>query len=350
MVFYMSPILKNQETMLRREDKDRTNEEWHYSSPALAMTGDKIHTLVRMVNYIVKPGGSYIIPGDGSIKTRYTWYDDFDSEGIMLEEDGGKLNRTDGWVMGVEDLRLANVNGKYHVLGTSWEYATEWNHLQMVSGTLDREASILNFDTVRRLSREHSTFTAFRGDLLTLLITPQVYPSPYGHRVEKNWVLFEKDNEPWVVYGWHPLEIGKLKKDGTFQQLHVADTPRCFKELRGSGSGVWYKGQLWFVVHGVIYIWDSVNSWWDRIYYHRMVVMNSDFQIQWYSTAFTFEQSYNIEYTLGMAIKDDNAYIGYSIRDNCAVVRKIPMWELLALRAPMGPSVHKPPKEEKKEA
>jgi hypothetical protein len=93
--------------------------------------------------------------------------------------------------------------------------------------------------------------------------------------------------------------------------IHEIQTPRLFKQIRGSSHGVHIGGHIWFLCH-------VVNPETSRRYYHIFVVIHAEtYELIKYSQLFTFEREM-VEYSLGFAYqkKDDQFLIGYSTNDN----------------------------------
>jgi tetratricopeptide (TPR) repeat protein len=71
-----------------------------------------------------------------------------------------------------------------------------------------------------------------------------VYDSPYGRRCEKNWALFEKNNELYAIYEYNPLTVIKFdrKVGSDNKKVEIVskndDIPAIFKQFRGSSCGV----------------------------------------------------------------------------------------------------------------
>ena len=67
--------------------------------------------------------------------------------------------------------------------------------------------------------------------------------------IEKNWTLFHtQNNERMIVYTWNPLTICAIEND-EIHMNHEKDTPRLFKQIRGSSHGVHIGNEIWFLCH-----------------------------------------------------------------------------------------------------
>jgi len=136
------------------------------------------------------------------------------------------------------------------------------------------------------------------------------------HKTEKNWVLAESRGELKMIYGWSPLKVGNIIEN-QLVITHTIETPKFFKDLRGSTNGVIINDEIWFICHAVSYETR-------RYYYHIIVILDLDFNLKRYTKFFTFEKE-KVEYTLGMVVIDDNLLIGYSTNDNCTKFLTLPI-------------------------
>ena len=138
------------------------------------------------------------------------------------------------------------------------------------------------------------------------------------NKIEKNWVLFNYDNELYHIYGWSPLLILKLKTDESIENeesiIRLSEVKRIampviFNEIRGSTNGTIILDEIWFICH-------IVSHEEKRHYYHMMVVLYlNTLELKKYSNLFTFNKI-NIEFCLGLDFYDNNFYITYSTMDN----------------------------------
>jgi tetratricopeptide (TPR) repeat protein len=142
--------------------------------------------------------------------------------------------------------------------------------------------------------------------------------SPIGANCEKNWVMIGDQ----VIYKWHPLTIGKLKKDGkmwNFVKEKETTSHWIFKDVRGSSNACWLEDrqEWWLVVHMVEY----GNP---RIYYHMLVILDKEKNIKTWSKMFKFGDD-KIEYCLGLGIRNGKIMMSYSGWDRTC---KLSMWSL----------------------
>lgn len=247
------------------------------SSPCVIAHSDGYLMNVRYVNYdLNKQTGAYSFKyDDGKIITinKCVWMNkDLD---VMKEVWLDRVHREDTRYLGVEDVKVFAHEGELRFLGTT----------QDESGSPRMGEGIYN----PRLD----------------VITPVVYPSPFGHGCEKNWVHLHHKGKLKVIYQWYPFTVGELR-DGQFkEEFRSENLPKCFKELRGSTNGCLVGDELWFLTHLVGYSTP-------RHYYHAFVVLDANtLAYKRHSTLFKFEGE-KIEYALGLVVEDDRILISYS--------------------------------------
>ena len=142
--------------------------------------------------------------------------------------------------------------------------------------------------------------------------------SPVGAGCEKNWVMIGDK----VIYKWHPLTVGHMERDGKqwrFVQEGSQETHWLFRDVRGSSNG-WWRAETqewWLAVHLV----EHGNP---RVYYHMLVVLDSEKKIKKWSKIFKLGDD-KIEYCLGLVIHDGKLIMSYSGWDRSA---KLGIWSL----------------------
>ena len=94
---------------------------------------------------------------------------------------------------------------------------------------------------------------------------------------------------------------------------------------RGSSQVVPYKDGYVSIVHHC----DREENG-QRNYWHHFVTYDKDFKVLRISQPYKFEGAF-VEFCAGMAIKDDFAYIAYSVMDKDASIMRIPMEDVLSL-------------------
>lgn len=253
------------------------------STPSICYGKDKTELLVnvRFVNYRINEQGEYI--NRETIKTIniLAIISIRSPKWIKVQESVLNYNTLyDNYYVGQEDVRL------HRISDTQISYNANRCNLQ---GEIKVEHGNLT-----NSSCEQSFFIKKEGE----------------RTIEKNWILFEKNQ---CVYEWYPLTIGDIEKNKeTLNVTHVHENmPHFFRNVRGSSNGITIKNEIWFICH-------VVNYEDRRRYYHLMVVLDKQtLQLVKYTSLWTFEDHNPVEYTLGMIFKENTFMIGYSVLDSC---------------------------------
>jgi len=308
--YYATPSL------IRRKEIYRSSGSTHdrNSLQAAQETDAEYLILVRLLNYRIDHKGRWykdFLPAaqdSGILRSASALFLNAADEGRVLRVLDSRYEKSPTRFMGTEDPKLlAMTDGTIRIIWTSWEYAKAAGEgSRLVMGILDIDSLTINLD--------------------------HVFPSPFGHFNEKNWVAFQRPgcNELYFIYEWHPLRIGVLDQQNSAINFNMTiSTPRSFHHLRGSSNGVVYKNDIWLVAHG--------TTWYEGpgpTYYHRVVVLDSEtFEVKRCTYPFKFESfEAAIEFSLGLDIDHlGNVTIAYSVYDGSAVLRRIPIWKLEAL-------------------
>lgn len=294
--FYSSAITLNNSVGIKRERTDQwsdvfskigenlgiNGDEFVSSTPSLVWLNDQIIVNVRYVNYRIDDRGGYVnrteiktvnVIAVLEMKTSLKIVDQF-----ILAYDTNE----DGTYVGLEDVRLHVQN---NLLYYNANRGLKNGNMAVEHGIIDLKERVCKNSV--HLKRDGS------GSL------------------EKNWVLFETQDNLMVIYSWSPLIIGKIKGDQFVEEMQTKEVPACFKHLRGSTNGVKMEdGEIWFFCHSVSYE--------DRRYYYHMIVVLDEHtkKVKKYTPYFTFEKE-KVEYTLGFSYFKmvNEILVGYSTYD-----------------------------------
>lgn len=192
-------------------------------------------------------------------------------------------------VVGIEDVRLYNLNNVIKYIGS--ERVNLFNTL-VVHG----DYNFTNLNNANILYNNGLSFHIKEKVLKTC---------------EKNWTLFDLNNELLIIYKWHPLQICSISGNNIFLKKEV-NTPECFKKFRGSTSGSKYNNNIWFLIHVVDH---SINKY--NKYFHAFVILDDEGNLLKYSQLFVFEK-YKIEFCTGLLVEEKNIIMTYSLNDNCS--------------------------------
>ena len=279
--------------------------EFHPSTPTICIHNNQLIAVVRYVNYYIDAKGNYkAIDKDGNLTnmgdiiTRNICgvFDIVDKQLVLNREFEIKYNDSyDGRYKGTEDIRLTSFKDQLFYTGNKITKDGYGNDLQIhiEYGCLDIATESTN------------------ACLLTI---------DKKNRVEKNWVLFNHNDNQKVIYKWFPLTICSLDSaDYHNNNLDICpvnientfDMPPVFKDIRGSSNGLVIDDEIWFLTHLV-----SHES--KRRYYHMFVILDStSLKLKKYTRLFTFNNG-RVEYILGLEYISDNnqLVIGYSSMDS----------------------------------
>lgn len=188
-------------------------------------------------------------------------------------------NTTQSSYIGIEDIRIFDVNNKLLFIGTT---SNELNKLEISYGNYD----YLNCS----------------------MIPKQLTQNFANTNCEKNWIFTKYNNEICIIYKWFPLTVCSLD----FQNIKIIqqfDMPLFFSHMRGSTCSFNYedKQELWFITHLVSYERP-------RHYYHCIVVLDYNLKLLRYSAPFKFDNE-AIEYCLSIIIENETVLINYSTWD-----------------------------------
>lgn len=204
---------------------------------------------------------------------------------------------------GLEDCRLVKWNNKFHLSGTLRDHNT---------GSMGRIALFELNNQWREVN--HHILEGTCNDCTFC---------------EKNWQPII--NKPFHYIVSNSPEV-VIKADMSSLRIKAikGTTGMCIGtgmvgSYRGSSQVVPYKDGYVSIVHH-----SEVDEKKQHHYWHHFVTYDKDFNILHISQPYKFEGGI-IEFCCGMAIKDDFAYITYSVMDKDASIMRIPMEDVLSL-------------------
>jgi len=265
------------------------------TSTSLIKYNNQIIANVRYVNYRIQPNGAYIMSKDGKLssleKVRtenccMVLDDKFKSTTNLVFLNVNNTNnvaRIDTNILGLEDIRLFTYDNTLKCIATSREFTINSTN-SMVIG-------------------DYNIITKTIENL-------QIIQSPNQNDCEKNWIMINDK----VIYKWHPLQIGEIKNN----KLEITikkETPKFFKNIRGSSNVIEYNNEYWMVVHGVKYTTP-------RKYYHVIIILDKNYGVKKYTIPFYFDE-YKIEYCLGLLIENNYILMSVSKNDSNPTIVKI---------------------------
>jgi hypothetical protein len=267
--------------------------EHFYPTSAAYLKFNGKHLLnTRCVSYYLTPEGYYIFPDQsGIIKNKNLFVeltDEFSlkEDFVELKEDNLIELKADTSSVGLEDMRLYELNGRVKFIATTLNYSPKGTP-QIMVGNYDIE-------------------TAGYSDCH--IIIP---PNPDSW-CEKNWTPIVSEEEMFI-YKWSPMEIGKLvKSENGETRLEIIESydiqEPWFQKLRGSTIFSKVDGKLLGVTH-----FSEEGS--PRRYYHMLMELDPlTLKPLRYSMPFYFLNK-GVEFCIGFSVINDDYVFWISQND-----------------------------------
>lgn len=301
----------------------------HYNpmNPSIQKTPDGFDVICRTVNYIQIGAKHFksldILEPSFVAKTRnfFVQYDpNFQilSQQEIIEE--LPRSRTKTYVEGLEDCRMFEFDD------STWFTCT----------TLDTNPIGMPQISLGKLSDNR-----FDRSIQVEKLIPLMPPNP--QRCEKNWLPFIKNNEFYVIYSYDPFIIYKPILDFNMGIGLVNPHTICkntipqhdFSHFSGSAGPIPFKDGKLVLVHETVYTNDQ------RIYMHRFVYLDKDFNIEKVSKPFIFLHK-GIEYCCGMTLdhSEKNLVLSIGIEDREAYLCTVDLETVIAMLEPL-PKIQK---------
>ena len=271
-----------------KEIIDRENNSFKASTPSIVARKDGYIVNVRMVDYYIRPDGSYQLPDGYSVNTK--------NIGLIMDKDFNVIqskefqpdSNKDCIIRGLEDVKIINFGENIGYISTKQIKTNDDYVLTMAGGVYDLSLDKLEYNEIK---------------------------SPISATCEKNWALFLHNDELKVIYKWYPLTIYDSINTGKLGKKQEKTMPFFFEKVRGSSNGFVYQNELWFICHCVEY---SVP----RHYYHFFVVLDKDtLELKKYSYLFKFDLSQKIEFSLGLVVEDERIIVSHSNWDRTSKLK-----------------------------
>lgn len=143
-------------------------------------------------------------------------------------------------------------------------------------------------------------------DKLVPLIGPDL------NRCEKNWVPFLHEGLPHLIYSYDPFIVFQPQLETGACHEVVRYTPEYdLSHFRGSAAPIRFDNGYLMVVHEV-----SLTDDHSRIYFHRFVYLDDNFQVKKLSKPFIFRHD-GVEFCLSMTTDhaNKNLILGVGVED-----------------------------------
>lgn len=282
MQFYVQPAGVGKRLNVPR---DLFGNDFHPGSVCMWTQNGKLLANVRYVNYRLNPldRSTYEMCQNGvystnhTVKTQNAYYDLVSDKIVPMQDSSITLARRDCHIRGLEDVRVFQKKDGLYFTATTLEFSP---NIQILYGKYCPDTQ--RYEDCR------------------------VLESPFGQPCEKNWLGVSNTED--IIYGWHPLRIGKV--EGNKLQIHTEiATPSFFSNVRGSAPPVRIQDELWTMVHVVEYSKP-------RKYYHLIAVLDANtYAVRRMSLPFVFKEP-TVEYCLGMTVSEEGLQCVYSTMDD----------------------------------
>ncbi len=305
-MFYLKPLSDYGETVFQRI-KIPTKPQWLLCNPCLInRQNGETELFVRSVNYITHVNnGEYSYPFGNVDTTTYVVslsesdtkelsYDSpimrNDMQKFITYPENDTTKYYDSMVVGFEDIRVIELNGKLYGFGMSRKTSSN-NICQQVLIPLDENYQM---EKVIVLNYDHSVN-------------------------QKNWMPFVHNNEIHILYMCDPFVIIKPDLEtGDCEIISRRNQKYNMSLYRGGSPGLSFDDGYLFVVHEVFFEGKI------RKYIHRFLYMNKQFQISKISQPF-FLKDKTIEFVIGLSYDPTGKYlcIGMGYQDRKAYLVKV---------------------------
>ena len=259
---------------------------YYGSSPCIIPSEDGYKMNIRLVNYRIKPDGSYIV---GNIISTTNKLIVLDKQFNLVGKEtiytdighGRRIAGRDYTLHGVEDIRIVERSGRLMFTGTT---CNSDNKIGMSMGEYKNDPSILEFEMLSSC--------------------------------EKNWVLIPGRDTLQIIYNWYPLCIKEVDTEtGKTKDVDTKHMPSLFKHVRGSTNGIIYGNHIYFFSHIVLH---------GNPRKYIGIVSKFDLDMNFVGNSYPFKLSKSsIEYCLGMIIEDERIIFSYSENDGSSKVAVI---------------------------
>lgn len=256
---------------------------------------DRVVGIVRGVNYSINDHFRYSIRDpEGHLRSTNYWCE-IEPDGTVVNsypirfQSEAVIRRLRSiHIHGLEDIRICFVGNQLYALAIDWEHCRHPNASMLLCH--------LNKD-------EHDQYVITKA-------VPILYQD---HLMQKNWVLFTRDQQLFAVYSHHPLVVLHIDPENgahrvvteKFHPTYVLD------QLRGSANPIRNRtDDGWLVLTHEVIDLDT------RKYVHRFVEYDEPFeQVTRISEPFFFCHLF-IEFSLSMFRRANSLTIVFSTRDN----------------------------------
>jgi hypothetical protein len=271
--------------------------------------------MVRKRNVIVGPRGRLLPEGRRESFDSQNWVldcdDDFEISNIKQIDDSLLRRMSPPARHGLEDPRV------FEWRGGLWAV---WNAGGIEPMTVpNRPMSLYNTMVLGRIHDGK-------------IVEAHYIASPYGHKREKNWMPFVKNDELYFVYKIEDMEIYKYHQNSIEMVHKLSRSLKRFVGYLGSSQLVPWGDDLLCIIHRRLRHIHTGTA--DLLahgsYFHIFMVISQDFTIKSYSKDFCFERN-GAEYCCGLAVDGQTVAVSYGVRNRLSRVAVFERQQITAL-------------------
>lgn len=190
---------------------------------------------------------------------------------------------------GLEDIKIYLYNNEYYYIATLYD--------------INRKTTSMS---IEKYDYNENLYT-----LNTKIILPSFY-NLENKIQEKNWAFVTLNTNLSIIHSWYPIKICKIVDNKLDLLEEKTDIPLFFNEARGSTNAVFYKNEIWFILHKAqSYIKNNITHY---NYQHFFSIFDKNMNFIRHSELFKFENA-KVEFCLSFLFKNDELYISYSLLD-----------------------------------
>ncbi len=278
---------------------------WNPMNPSILKTKEGYKVICRVVNYTQKGAKDFKTKDPSGIFRSRNFILEYDQNFSLTSsqeiiETKERIRTCSPLVQGLEDCRMI-----------------EWKKKVMFTCTTT--------DTNPTGNLQISLCNLGDGQIESLI--PLIGPDL--NRCEKNWLPFIHEEKPLFIYSYDPFVIytlnGKTGELKTFLKKEPKNND--FSSFRGSAGPIPFDQGYLILIHEIAYLQE-----WERVYLHRFLYLNADFEITKATLPFIFRQQ-GVEFCTGMCWNhaENKILLGLGIEDSEAWICSIDKSRLFSL-------------------
>jgi hypothetical protein len=243
---------------------------------------------------------------DNDLTLRTTnFYCIIDKETLKIKKynkiDTSKYDITPIWTfIGLEDARIVYWDNRYYAIGVRRDTTTNGQ------GRMEFSELKIDENSVKEISRT------------------RIEVEDKESYCEKNWMPIK--SKPFHFVKWsNPTEIVKVDLENKIaNQIYISENKINLPfDLRGGSQLIdWYDNTYLAIVHECKFVSQNLNGYKDADYFHRFIIWNSDWSINYISEPFNFMTA-KVEFCTGLEEVDNNIIISFGFQDNACYAIKL---------------------------